>query len=67
VTIEDINKPVVDVHPPDRRGAEPMTEVELEIARADMAYLKQQEIDSGDWDKWLKDQGMIPSGNGRRS
>ena len=27
-------------------------ETELELIRADIAYLKQQEIDSGDWAKW---------------
>lgn len=36
--------------------ASPMNEVELEIARADAAFLIQKEKESGDWDKWLKDQ-----------
>lgn len=34
----------------------PLNEVELEIVRADIAYLKQQEIDSGDWAKWQESQ-----------
>jgi hypothetical protein len=32
------------------------SDVEREIIRADMAFLKQQEIDSGDWAKWEKSQ-----------
>jgi len=31
-------------------------ETELELIRADIAYLKQQEIDSGDWAKWEESQ-----------
>jgi hypothetical protein len=42
----------------------PLNEVELEIARADIAYLKQKEIDSGDWDKWVKDQAVNNRGSG---
>lgn len=36
--------------------ASPMNDVEIEIARADAAFLIQKEKESGDWDKWLKDQ-----------
>jgi hypothetical protein len=35
------------------------TEVERELIMADIAYLKQKEIESGDWDKWKKSQGLI--------
>ena len=38
------------------KPASPMNDVELEIARADAAFLIQKEKESGDWDKWLKDQ-----------
>jgi hypothetical protein len=34
----------------------PMTEVEKEIARADMAFLIAKEKESGDWDKWQESQ-----------
>ena len=34
----------------------PMTEVEKEIARADMAFLIAKEKESGDWDKWQDSQ-----------
>jgi hypothetical protein len=40
------------------------TDVEREIIRADIAFLKQQEIDSGDWAKWEKDQKFINRGYG---
>lgn len=38
------------------KPASPMNDVELEIARADAAFLIQKEKENGDWDKWLKDQ-----------
>jgi hypothetical protein len=33
-----------------------MTEVELELAKADMAFLIAKEKESGDWDKWQDSQ-----------
>lgn len=38
------------------KPASPMNDVELEIARADAAFLIQKEKENGGWDKWLKDQ-----------
>jgi hypothetical protein len=41
----------------------PLTDVEMEIIRADMAFLIQKEKESGDWDKWKKAQkrlGWVP-------
>lgn len=32
------------------------SDVEREIIMADIAYLKQKEIESGDWDKWKESQ-----------
>jgi hypothetical protein len=47
----------------------PMTDVEREIARADMAFLIAKEKESGDWDKWLDSQknwtGVDRDANGR--
>lgn len=37
-------------------NSRPLNDVEREIVLADIAYLKQKEIESGDWDKWQMDQ-----------
>jgi hypothetical protein len=37
-------------------SARPLNDVEREIVLADIAYLKQQEIESGDWAKWKESQ-----------
>ena len=42
----------------------PMTEVEKEIARADMAFLIAKEKESGDWDKWQDSQKHWRGQNG---
>lgn len=33
-----------------------LDETELEIIKADIAFLKEQEIKNGNWDKWLASQ-----------
>ena len=43
------------------------SDVEREIILADMAYLKQKEIDSGDWAKWEKDQAKWKDFNALRA
>lgn len=43
------------------------TPVEREIIMADIAYLKQKEIESGDWDKWLESQRPFESYNRLRA
>jgi hypothetical protein len=43
---------------PKSDSARPLNDVEREIVLADIAYLKQQEIESGDRAKWEKDQEM---------
>jgi hypothetical protein len=37
-------------------NSRPLNDVEREIVLADIAYLKQKEIESGDWAKWEHDQ-----------
>lgn len=45
----------------------PWNATEKEIILADIAFLKQKEIESGAWGKWLKSQeamGYVPAGDG---
>ena len=37
---------------------EPFDATQLELIRADIAYLRQKEIDSGDWAKWEASQTL---------
>ena len=39
-------------------NSRPLNDVEREIVLADIAYLKQKEIESGDWAKWQRDQNI---------
>jgi hypothetical protein len=60
LTVAPVNNP--SERPGIKRGPEgpkvvrPMTEVELELAKADMAFLIAKEKESGDWDKWQDSQ-----------
>jgi hypothetical protein len=51
--------------PEGSKPPEPMNEVELEIARADMKFLIEKEKENGDWDKWLKSQRTWDGRDGR--
>jgi hypothetical protein len=49
-------RPGIKRGPEGPKVVRPMTEVELELAKADMAFLIAKEKESGDWDKWKDSQ-----------
>jgi hypothetical protein len=45
--------------PSKKKASRDLTDIEKEIIRADIAFLKQQEIDNGDRAKWEKSQEIF--------
>jgi hypothetical protein len=51
-----VEVPIVNVNPEPEAPPAIFTKVERELIMADIAYLKQKEIESGDWAKWEESQ-----------